>query len=128
MKPSELAVFRKMLIERRQALAGDVDRMGEEAMRKSRQSASGDLSSMPYHMADIGTDNYDQEFTLGMIESEEDELRAIDSALEKIEEGTYGVCEGCEKKIPKARLKVMPHARFCVECKRTEEERLRRRK
>lgn len=128
MKDNELGVFKKILLERRQALAGDVNRMGDEAMRRSRQNASGDLSTMPFHMADIGTDNYEQEFTLGMIENEEDELRAIDDALEKIDEGVYGICEGCEKKIPKARLRVMPHARYCVECKKVEEEKSRRRK
>ena len=128
MKAREIAAFRKLLFARRQALVGDVTRMGEEAMRKSRRSASGDLSTMPFHMADIGTDNYEQEFTLGMIENEEDELRAFDAAIEKIEDGTYGTCEECEKPIGKARLKVMPHARHCIECQRMEEERSRRRK
>jgi RNA polymerase-binding transcription factor DksA len=72
-------------------------------------------------MADIGTDNYEQEFTLGLIQNEEATLHDIDEALAKIDEGTYGNCEGCEKKIPKARLKVVPHARLCVECQRKEE-------
>ena len=128
MKASELASFKELLVERRRLLVGDVTRMGDEAMRKSRQSASGDLSSMPYHMADIGTDNYEQEFTLGLIENEEDDLRAIDDALEKIEDGTYGQCESCGKKIKKARLKTMPHARNCIECQKVEEEKSRRRK
>lgn len=128
MKAGELASFRKLLLERRQVLAGDVNRMGDEAMRKSRQSASGDLSSMPFHMADIGTDNYEQEFTLGLIENEEDELRAIDDALEKIEEGTFGTCESCGGPIKKARLKAMPHARNCIDCQKVEEEKSRRRK
>ncbi|MEW6359737.1 MAG: TraR/DksA C4-type zinc finger protein [Planctomycetota bacterium] len=125
MTASELVSYKKALLERRQELVGDVTRMGDEAMRKSRQNASGDLSSMPYHMADIGTDNYDQEFTLGMIENEEDEVRAIDEALEKIENGTYGVCEICGCKIKKARLKFMPHARNCIDCQQKEEQRSR---
>ncbi|NOZ22040.1 MAG: TraR/DksA family transcriptional regulator [Planctomycetes bacterium] len=128
MRATELARFKKALLERRQELAGDVTRMGDEAMRKSRQSASGDLSSMPYHMADIGTDNYDQEFTLGMIENEEDEVRAIDDALEKIENGGYGVCETCGCKIKKPRLKFMPYARNCIDCQQKEEQQSRPRR
>jgi len=126
MKAGELAEFKKLLVERRQMLVGDVNRMEDEALRKSRQNASGDLSSMPFHMADIGTDNYEQEFTLGLIENEEDELRDIDEALEKIEEGTYGTCEACECKIKKARLRAMPHARNCIKCQEEEEQSLRR--
>jgi len=128
MRATELARFKRALLDRRQELVGDMTRMGDEAMRKSRQSASGDLSSMPYHMADIGTDNYDQEFTLGMIENEEDEVRAIDEALEKIEKGTYGVCESCGCKIKKARLKFVPHARNCIECQQKAEDQSRPRR
>ena len=90
-------------------------------MKKSMAAASGDLSTVPYHMADVGTDNFEHEFTLGLIENEEEELREIDAALERIEETSYGVCETCEKPIPKGRLKVIPYARLCIDCKRDEE-------
>jgi len=121
MKPEELAQFKKILLMKRGLLAGNVNRMEDEALRKNRQNASGDLSSIPIHLADIGTDNYEQEFTLGLIENEEEVLHDIDEAIAKIAEGTYGQCEVCEKKIPKARLKVVPHARLCIECQRKEE-------
>jgi len=121
MKPEERAQFKKILLIKRGLLAGSVNRMEDEALRKNRQSASGDLSSIPIHLADIGTDNYEQEFALGLIENEEEALHDIDEAIAKIEEGTYGQCEVCEKKIPKARLKVVPHARLCIECQRKEE-------
>ena len=77
--------------------------------------ASGDLSSMPIHMADIGTDNYEQEFALGLMESERKLLREIDEALGRIENQTYGVCEGTGKLIRKARLEAQPWAKYCVE-------------
>ncbi len=121
MKSDELAFFKKVLLAKRSLLAGNVNRMEDEALRKNRQTASGDLSSIPIHLADIGTDNYEQEFTLGLIQNEEEALHDIDEALAKISEGTYGLCEGCDKKIPKARLKVVPHARLCIECQRKEE-------
>ncbi|MHC4084606.1 MAG: TraR/DksA family transcriptional regulator, partial [Planctomycetota bacterium] len=74
-----------------------------------------DLSSMPIHMADIGTDNYEQEFALGLMDSERKLLREIDDALQRTEQGTYGICEGTGKQIRKARLEAQPWARYCVE-------------
>lgn len=117
----ELESFRKWLVERRDALSGNVEKMEDEALRRSRQDSSGDLSSMPIHMADLGSDTFEQDFTLGLIENEEEELNSISEALSRIEEGTFGVCEECEKSIPKERLKAIPHARLCLECKKKEE-------
>ncbi|NIP22430.1 MAG: TraR/DksA family transcriptional regulator [Phycisphaerae bacterium] len=89
--------------------------MEDETLKKSRLDASGDLSSMPIHMADIGTDNYEQEFALGLMDSERKLLRETDDALQRIEQGTYGICEGTGKQIPKARLEAQPWARYCIE-------------
>jgi len=104
-----------MLLEKRREILLNVNEMEDEALKKSRLDASGDLSSMPIHMADIGTDNYEQEFTLGLMDSERKLLREIDDALQRIEERTYGICEGTGKPIPKARLEAQPWARYCVE-------------
>lgn len=119
---AELADFRKLLLARREDLAGNVAKMENETLRRSRQDASGDLSSMPIHMADVGTDTFEQDFTLGLIESEEEELNSIEEALERIQENTYGICEECEKVIPRARLVALAHARLCLECKKKEED------
>ena len=116
---TELEQFRKILRERRAVLNGFVNRMQDEALNKSRDDSGGDFN----HMADMGTDNYDQEFTLGLIENEEGEVREIDLALKKIADGTYGLCEGCGCNIPKTRLKALPSARTCVQCKEAEEKR-----
>jgi RNA polymerase-binding protein DksA len=121
MNKRELVAYTNRLLRRRHQLLGDVNSMESEALTNPRQLASGDLSNMPIHMADIGSDNYEQEFTLNLIQSERDELKAIDEALERIQSGTYGACENCEGEIPKSRLKIMPHARLCIECKRKEE-------
>jgi RNA polymerase-binding protein DksA len=111
-----------MLLEKRREIVGNVNEMEDEALKRSRLDASGDLSSMPIHMADIGTDNYEQEFALGLMDSERKLLREIDDALERIQQGTYGVCEGTGKPIPKARLRAQPWARYCVEYARMLEE------
>ena len=67
------------------------------------------------HIADAGTDNYEQEFTLGLVASERKLLADIDYALRKINEGTYGICEGTGKPIDKARLKALPYTRYSME-------------
>lgn len=121
MRKEELARFRKILLMKRELLSGDVNTLQNEALRKNRQEATGDLSNMPIHMADIGSDNYEQEFALELIQNEEVTLREIDEALKRIEDRSYGKCEDCGKKVPVARLKAKPHAKYCIECKRLQE-------
>ena len=112
---ADIGHFKQMLLEKRREILVNVNEMEDEALKKSRLDAAGDLSSMPIHMADIGTDNYEQEFALGLMDSERKLLREIDDALQRIEQGTYGICEGTGKQIPKARLEAQPWARYCVE-------------
>jgi RNA polymerase-binding protein DksA len=107
--------FKQLLLQKRREIISNVNEMEDEALKQSRLDASGDLSSMPIHMADIGTDNYEQEFALGLMDSERKLLREIDEALQRTEQGTYGLCEGTGKQIPKARLEAQPWARYCVE-------------
>ncbi len=122
----ELDTFKCLLLEKREQLVGDVVTMEAEALKKNRSDAAGDLSMMPIHMADIGTDNYEQEFTIGLIQNEQEILKEIDAALARIENGSYGVCEATRKPIGKTRLKAKPWARFCVAYKRAQEENGRR--
>ena len=116
MKKSEAGDFKEQLLALRARLRGDVNAMADSALRKTRSESSGDLSSMPIHMADVGTDNFEQEFTLSLMEHDGTALEQIEGALERIEEGLYGVCIECETKIPKARLQVLPHTPHCVKC------------
>jgi len=119
---SDVEYFKQMLLEKRREILKNVNEIEDEALKKSRLDASGDLSSMPIHMADIGSDNYEQEFVLGLMDSERKLLREIDEALQRIEDGAYGICEGTGKPIPKARLEAQPWARYCVEYARMLEE------
>jgi len=107
--------FKELLLEKRREILKNVTEFEDEALRKSRLDATGDLSCMPIHMADLGTDNYEQEFALGLMDSERKLLREIDSALGRIDKKTYGICEGTGKSIPRARLEAQPWARYCVE-------------
>ncbi len=117
----DLEFFRRLLLQARQQILQNVDHMESEALGRSRSDAAGDLSLMPIHMADIGTDAYEQEFTIGLIENETETLKEIDAALQRIEDGTYGVCQATHKMIGKARLRVKPWARYCVAYKRAQE-------
>ena len=121
MRKDDLERFRKLLMMKRDLMGGDVSTLQKEALRKNRQDASGDLSTMPIHMADLGSDNFEQEFIVGLIENEEVTLREIDDALKRIEQGTFGACQSCKKKIPVARLKAKPHAKYCIECQKLQE-------
>jgi DnaK suppressor protein len=110
----ELASFRELLVEKLKEIIGDVNHIESGALKTSRQDSAGDLSSMPIHMADIGSDNYEQEFSLGLMDSERKIVREIHEAIKRIEEGTYGICEGTGEPIPKIRLKGIPWARYCL--------------
>lgn len=110
----DLDRFRNLLLIKRAELVGDLSAMEAEALK----SDGGNVSHMPIHMADIGTDTYDQDFMLGLAETERERLREIDAALARIEDRTYGVCQMTGKPIPKARLNAKPWAKYTVEAAR----------
>lgn len=108
----ELEHYRELLLLKRRELVGDMSAMEREALRST---TSTNLSNLPLHMADMGTDNYEQEFTLGLVEKDRQLLREINNALAKIQDGTYGLCEGTGKPISKTRLEAQPWAKFSIE-------------
>jgi len=125
LKPEELAYFRRKLIDKRNELVGDMEAMEKEALRKNAVTG-GDGTRMPIHMADVGSDNYEQEFSIGLIESERGLLREIDDAIKRITDETYGVCLATHAPISKARLRAKPWARFCIAYRRSQENGRRR--
>ena len=110
----ELNHYKNLLLIKRAELVGDLSSIEAEALR----SNDGDLSNMPIHMADIGSDTYEQDFMLGMAESERQRLREIDEALLRIQNRTYGVCQMTGKTIPTARLEAKPWAKYTIESAR----------
>ncbi|MBS3820465.1 MAG: hypothetical protein GVY16_03750 [Planctomycetes bacterium] len=114
----ELDEFRQMLIEKRKSLVGDMANMSSGSYGRSLQDSSGDLSNMPTHPADIGSDNFEHEFTLGLLESERALLCEINAAIERIDNGTYGICLGTGEPIGKPRLKARPWCKFSIEYQR----------
>jgi DnaK suppressor protein len=80
----------------------------------AKESAE-ELPGYSLHMADSGTDNFDRDFALSLLSSDQDALYEVEEALKRIEKKTYGICELTGKPIPKARLQAIPWARFTVE-------------
>jgi RNA polymerase-binding protein DksA len=111
----QLDHFRELLMQRRERLVTDLNLMQDEALKVTAQDNSSDS------VADTGTDNYEQDFTLGLIESEEGLAREVDEALLRIEQNAFGVCGSCQTPIPLARLEILPFARMCVECQQKRE-------
>ncbi|MCL2709253.1 MAG: TraR/DksA C4-type zinc finger protein [Planctomycetaceae bacterium] len=113
---AELETYKNRLLALRARIRGDVSTMADGALSQSRSEAAGDLSAMPLHMADIGSDNFEREQTLSFIQSDNETLRHIEEALARIRVGTYGICEHCGCPIPKVRLNVLPFTDSCVRC------------
>jgi len=110
--PAEIKKFKATLLKKLAEILGNVTSMESEALRRDRS----DLSNMPIHMADLGTDSCEIDNIIGLMDSERKILVEVNDALNRIEDGTYGICEGRGEPIGKQRLKAIPWARYCVAC------------
>ena len=127
LKKSAIAEFKTLLLTAQARLRGDVQQLTDEALVQGEGNGE---SRSPTHIAELGTLTYEQDFSLRVVESDQEVLDEITAALERIAEATYGLCETCLKagkpasksSIPKMRLKAIPYARNCVQCERQREE------
>jgi len=117
----QLKKFKDLLIKQRTKIANEVEHITNDTLKKSQRDASGDLSGYTLHMADMATDHYDREFSLGIASSEQSVIYEIDEALRRVEDGTYGTCFTCDKPIGKRRLRIVPYAKHCISCQQKEE-------
>jgi len=113
---TDLDKFKKALLELRSEILGNVSSLENEALRPKGDDVSVD------HMADHGSDSYEQDQSISLLERESEALREINAALKRMEEGTFGICERTGKKISKARLRAIPYARLCLEAQMEEEQ------
>ncbi|PQO39150.1 transcriptional regulator [Blastopirellula marina] len=113
---SEAEPYHEKLKLLRARMVGDTNYLADSALKRTRSEAAGDLSKMPIHMADIGSDNYEQEFSLNLLAAEQVTLAEIDSALARIESGEYGACVECGQRIKKSRLNAIPFTHYCIDC------------
>ncbi len=113
----ELDKFRRILLVKRAELIGDVSAIEAEALLGS----AGDLSSLPQHLAEQGSDSYERSLSLDLAAADRRLIKEIDEALQRIDEGVYGLCEQTGKAIRKARLEELPWARYSIEAARAME-------
>jgi DnaK suppressor protein len=108
-------VYKKILLEIKEQVQDDLKVMSDENTNTNGNGA-GDVSGHALHMADVATDMYDREFNLGLASNDRETLVRVAEALQRIEEGNYGLCSNCKKAIAPARLKAIPYVETCVKC------------
>jgi RNA polymerase-binding transcription factor DksA len=115
---TQLETYRQQLLALRGRLDGHVSHLAGEALHKDGEATGGNLSHLPLHMADLGSDSADQDMTLGLLENQGQTLAEIVAALERASRGTFGCCEECGHDIAPGRLHALPYTRHCVACAR----------
>jgi RNA polymerase-binding transcription factor DksA len=110
--------FRSRLMALRRRLGGDVTQLAAEALRNTGGEASGNLSNTPFHLADLASDNFEEEMTLGLLENQEQTLEEVRAALLRLDSGTFGRCTECGSEITPERLEALPYTPHCIGCAR----------
>lgn len=113
--------FRRQLLALGYRLKSDFATVAGEALRVAGGEPSGSLSNVPVHPADLGTDSFEQEVSLSLLENQDQVLEEIVAALQRMEQGKYGTCERCRREIGMERLRAVPYARLCIDCARAVE-------
>ncbi|MDD3587191.1 MAG: TraR/DksA C4-type zinc finger protein [Thermoguttaceae bacterium] len=111
---AELERYKNILLLLRSRFRGDINILMKHAVKNPVETRGG--SGSQTHMADQGSDSFDQELSFTMLEAGSGRLSEIEDALWRIENGTYGICEDCQTRIPKARLDAIPYTALCVKC------------
>jgi RNA polymerase-binding protein DksA len=119
--PDDLRNFKELLIERRVELMQELDEFKNGGASNTIKEASGENSSYSFHMADLGTDTNEREKAYYFATRENKLLASINQALERVENGSYGLCQNCGQPISRERLEAVPHAVLCITCKASEE-------
>jgi len=117
MDKKDLEYFKKILLEQRNELLEDIGQHRDMSLTESAKDSAGTDATYSTHMADQGTDAQEREKAFFYASRDEKYLRHIDAALERIENGTFGICVSCGQEIPKARLEAVPITQHCVPCK-----------
>jgi RNA polymerase-binding protein DksA len=114
--------FREIILEKRKEILRELSYLRETSMETTTDQYSGDNSTYSYHMADQGTDAQEREKAFMFASREGKMLRLLDTALERVDNGTYGYCQETGAPIEFKRLEAIPHARLCIAAKKRNEE------
>lgn len=118
---AELNELKKRLLEERDELQRQAAEIDESSFGGGQSEMTGDLASFDEEFADAGTATFERERDLSLSNNIRDLIDKIGHALERIEEGNYGLCERCGRPIEKARIKALPYANLCIKDKQAEE-------
>jgi DnaK suppressor protein len=121
MNAQEMDRYRHQLFALGERLHNTMSELTGEALRQSGGEASGQLSNTPLHMADLGSDNFEQSVAVSLLQNERAVLGEISAALSRIDAGTFGRCIQCGRDIPTDRLEAIPYASHCIRCARQQE-------
>lgn len=121
MKHKDLEHYRLLLQAERRQLLETMESFKEQGIHENMNDVSGELSAYDQHPADYGSQMFEREKDQGLLENLKDQLHLVDQALERIDQGTYGICRQCRQPISPERLEVLPQASLCVRCKLEEE-------
>ena len=116
----ELDHFKQLILKRRKAATDDIERMREQVEEAKEQA--GDNTAYSFHMADAGTDAMEREKLYLMIARQQKYIGYLDRALERIENGTYGICKVTGEPIAKERLESVPHTEISIEAKQKQKQ------
>jgi RNA polymerase-binding transcription factor DksA len=116
MNKSQLDKLRVQLEALTSRVRGDAVAMVEQVRGGSGGNGAGELSNAPFHLGDMGTEEYLYDLNTTLLANEQYIVREARAALQRMDDGTYGMCEQCGKPVAKARLEAIPFTRYCVEC------------
>jgi RNA polymerase-binding transcription factor DksA len=116
MTKTDMNQYREKLFALGRRLGMDFHEVAGEAFKQAGGEASGNLSNTPFHLADLGTDAFEQEVALGLLKNEEQLLEEVAAALKRLDDGTFGICQECCLPIAPERLQAIPYTAYCVSC------------
>jgi len=119
MNKTALAKLRRELEALASRVRTDAARMIEQARMPAGGNAGSELSNVPFHLGDMGTDEYLHDMNTTLLANEQHIVAEAREALRRMDDGSYGKCESCGRAIAKPRLEAIPYARFCVKCAET---------
>ncbi|MCD6376529.1 MAG: TraR/DksA C4-type zinc finger protein [Caldisericaceae bacterium] len=117
MTKKELEHFKQIILEKKKEVIKNLEYLRSTILDSTTREATGDHSAYSYHMADQGTDNMEREKAFLFAARDEKYLKQLEMALERIENGTYGICRVCQKEIDHKRLEAVPTTTICFDCK-----------
>lgn len=114
MDQAKIEIFRKRLLAERNTIIANLKRNNRFGLNESFRQSVGELSSYDHHPADLGTEMFERGKDLAMSERCERQIKEIEAALQRIESGTYGICQVCKEPIPEERLEAVPWTKTCI--------------